>query len=257
MTTNYIEFTDLPVQIQKKLLERQAEQNDGLYRPEVFKNKINAGKASEGVDWSSTPEKDKFWRSVLMGDYDVFYSKYTKSAYVHFNDLPKCIQDKMVDRQAEQRNGIKDPRVFKNNITSGETEGGFHWGSTPEKHNFWSKVLRGDINHYYTLYPIDPPTLTLDELPKHTIKGLICEYTVFSEKYLSKLLGDDYEWKAPKEDVDSYIFLVQRLRLKAETIKVHDYHAHMQLVGAIKYMECSYADAMMILSCIGIGDENY
>ena len=76
-----------------------------------------------------------------------------------WKELPKEIQDKMLERQFKQK-GVSDPRDFKLNIY-----GGFDWSDTPEGMDFWFRVLRVDLGHFYTLYPKveDEPIKTTSE----------------------------------------------------------------------------------------------
>ncbi len=65
-----------------------------------------------------------------------------------WQDLPKEIQEKMLERQFEQT-GRRDARVFERLITDG-----FEWRSFPEGSDFWDTILIDDNpSHFYTLYP--------------------------------------------------------------------------------------------------------
>jgi hypothetical protein len=65
-----------------------------------------------------------------------------------WQDLPKEIQEKMLERQFEQK-GKRDASVFEECISNG-----FEWRSTPEDSFFWSTILiDNNISHFYTLYP--------------------------------------------------------------------------------------------------------
>ena len=69
-----------------------------------------------------------------------------------WNDLPKEIQEKMLERQGEQ-NGI-NPSVFEKSMCDSVGTGGFNWGETQEGWEFWAYVLNCD-NHdlFFEKYP--------------------------------------------------------------------------------------------------------
>lgn len=67
---------------------------------------------------------------------------------MEWQDLPKEIQEKMLERQFEQK-GKRDESEFIEIIT-----GGFLWSDSPEGNTYWSKILSdNNISHFYTLYP--------------------------------------------------------------------------------------------------------
>lgn len=68
-----------------------------------------------------------------------------------FKDLPKEIQEKMIERRYEQK-GDRDTTLFEKNV-----EYGFIWRYTSEGHNFWEKVIRKlDFNTFWAKYPPMP-----------------------------------------------------------------------------------------------------
>jgi hypothetical protein len=68
-----------------------------------------------------------------------------------WQDLPKEIQEKMLERQEEQT-GKRDASVFEKIITSAKAIGGIDWDETPENCYFWYEILINDnISHFYTI----------------------------------------------------------------------------------------------------------
>ena len=57
-----------------------------------------------------------------------------------WNDLPKEIQDLMLERQYEQT-GKKNPSIFEENLIANKYKGGFNWSGTLEESHIWSQVL--------------------------------------------------------------------------------------------------------------------
>ncbi len=69
-----------------------------------------------------------------------------------WNDLPKQIQNLMLERQFEAT-GRKDEHKFVINLLCGTEDGGFDWEKTIENHHFWYKILvNNEISHFYTVY---------------------------------------------------------------------------------------------------------
>ena len=79
---------------------------------------------------------------------------------MEWRDLPKDIQNLMLERQFEQT-GHKDPTVFEDDITMGTDDGGgFTWEHTIEGHQFWEDILdpySGKIDGFYEKYPKQKP----------------------------------------------------------------------------------------------------
>lgn len=75
-----------------------------------------------------------------------------------WEDLPKEIQEKMLDYQKEQ-SGKKNEDVFKRNIKAGgggddERTGGFSWNYTTEGFAFWNDILIHDkIYRFFEKHP--------------------------------------------------------------------------------------------------------
>ncbi len=70
-----------------------------------------------------------------------------------WQDLPKEIQEKMLERQFEQT-GKRDVSVFEKDLHSGVDQEGMSWNKTPEGSLFWCEILIDDnISHFYTIHP--------------------------------------------------------------------------------------------------------
>ena len=73
-----------------------------------------------------------------------------------WHELPREIQEKMLERQLEQA-GKMNPTIFEKHISASESSGGFDWDKTPEGGEFWDSILRfDDIDVFYALYPKSP-----------------------------------------------------------------------------------------------------
>lgn len=97
---------------------------------------------------------------------------------MEWQDLPKEIQEKMLERQFEQT-GKRDESEFIEIIT-----GGFLWSDSPEGNTYWSKILSDDnISHFYTLYPKqDYPKVMMVSNDPFTEKNKGEKRVVFMEK---------------------------------------------------------------------------
>lgn len=84
-----------------------------------------------------------------------------------FDDLPKEIQEKMLDHQEAQGNK-RDPEVFRKHLDMAKDGGGIDWSRTPERHKFWSYILfYGHLQTFYNRYPSPPHTA--QENPRPTV----------------------------------------------------------------------------------------
>ena len=73
-----------------------------------------------------------------------------------WHELPREIQEKMLERQLEQA-GKMNPTIFEKHISASESLGGFDWAGAPEGDQFWYGVLdRNRFDIFYTLYPKNP-----------------------------------------------------------------------------------------------------
>jgi len=72
---------------------------------------------------------------------------------ITWSDLPKEIQEKMLEHQSEQGNE-RDEKVFEDMLSQDSNRKGFNWCRSIEKHDFWSAIItNGEIERFYTLYP--------------------------------------------------------------------------------------------------------
>ena len=113
---------------------------------------------------------------------------------ITWNELPKEIQDKMLEHQVAQGNG-RNPEVFICNTTLNKKEKGFSWDVTPEGYGFWYKILNdNNINHFYTHYPkqIYPKVMMVSYYPiTNSNPGL--KRVVFMEKCSKYIAWSDVE----------------------------------------------------------------
>lgn len=84
-----IQFKDLPVEIQQRMLDEQVRQGNKR-DAEVFKEYTMAGIRGGGFTWSRTVEGYAFWEKIIHdGNFAVFYEKYPKR---HLNIIPLHIK---------------------------------------------------------------------------------------------------------------------------------------------------------------------
>lgn len=69
-----MKITNLPIEIQKVVFERQEEQGNAG----KFKENLSAGKIVGNFNWIETPERHSFWNKIDGGNFDDFYKKYPK-----------------------------------------------------------------------------------------------------------------------------------------------------------------------------------
>ena len=62
--------------------------------------------------------------------------------------FPIQVVEKMLERQVQQGNS-ENVRIFQNDSSAGEIQGGFTWDNTVEKHDFWYEVIH---NHKFELF---------------------------------------------------------------------------------------------------------
>lgn len=73
-----VQFKDLPVEIQNRMLDEQIRQRNPR-NAEVFEVNIFAGDSKGGFDWDESMEEYDFWEEILVsGDFTGFYEKYPK-----------------------------------------------------------------------------------------------------------------------------------------------------------------------------------
>jgi len=80
---------------------------------------------------------------------------------VKWSDLPKEIQERMLECQEEQGNK-RDSSVFERSISSDKHRGGFIWSNTSEGHEYWNGIL----NKYYDEEVSPIPEFTIEEAEK-------------------------------------------------------------------------------------------
>lgn len=71
------------------------------------------------------------------------------------SEFPIEVVQKMVERSTEQEKWFDDVGMatFQHHVSS-SGRGGFHWGSTPEGHSFWSRVIEGRrFDLFFDRYP--------------------------------------------------------------------------------------------------------
>lgn len=125
-----IQFNDLPIEIQQRMLDEQEKQ--GYPRnAKVFKEDV-----TEGFSWDRSVEGFDFWEEIIRnGNFAVFYEKYPKRPLkvipLHVKILnSKALLEEIAERLVtEWRNG---------GCMSGRVEvdwfeyGGFHWSTNAE-----------------------------------------------------------------------------------------------------------------------------
>src|SRR5690554_3838706 len=71
-------WSELPVEIQEKMLEHQ-ETQIGKRNESVFEKRILEDSEGMGFDWDRTQEGLDFWWEIIgLGEFDVFYERYLK-----------------------------------------------------------------------------------------------------------------------------------------------------------------------------------
>jgi hypothetical protein len=110
-----------------------------------------------GFLWTNTPEKGEFWYDINHGIYKVYYEKYGAKPSLSYQgdiaDFPSEIVEMMLQRQFEQT-GERDISVFVAERDACLSDGGFSWGSTPEKHYFWDVVISDKkFDVFFQKYP--------------------------------------------------------------------------------------------------------
>lgn len=71
-----------------------------------------------------------------------------------FKDLPKEIQNAMLDEQVRQGNK-RDRKVFENYTDCNVQAGGFSWANSREKYFFWSDIIHiGKTKVFFDRYPL-------------------------------------------------------------------------------------------------------
>lgn len=73
---------------------------------------------------------------------------------IKFNDLPKEIQNAMLDEQVRQGNK-RDRKVFERLPFANYENGGFEWVFAKDKYDFWSDIImNGNTKVFFDRYPL-------------------------------------------------------------------------------------------------------
>src|SRR5690554_5238425 len=73
-----IQFKDLPVEIQERMLDEQVRQGNPR-NAEVFEENASAGATVGGFYWTESAEGHIFWEEIILsGNFAIFYEKYPK-----------------------------------------------------------------------------------------------------------------------------------------------------------------------------------
>jgi hypothetical protein len=132
-----IQFKDLPVEIQQRMLDEQERQGNPR-NAEVFEKDIMAGaRAGAGFFWAESVEGYAFWEKIIMnGDFTVFYEKYPKRPLLKVIPLhvkilnSKTLLEEIAEKLVtEWRNG----GCLSGRVEVGWFEhSGFHWSASAE-----------------------------------------------------------------------------------------------------------------------------
>lgn len=83
---------------------------------------------------------------------------------ITWDELPIEIQHKILDYQEKQGNP-RNPNVFRHDIETGSTDGGFTWRDTEEGFSFWFNIFNmGEYDEFYELYPEKDILAKIDEI---------------------------------------------------------------------------------------------
>jgi len=157
-----------------------------------------------------------------------------------FNGVPKEIQEKMLERQAEQNDGVRNPDIFDRNICAGMVKLGFDWTDTAEGNEFWRNILIDkDFESFYALYPLDEKDKEHQEM---------LENQVFTDGYLLKLFGKYYAGKKHfVEGSEDETILLECLIKKSWGINIKDVKEHHDLAYLLKFLGFSGVECLHVL----------
>lgn len=99
-----IEFKDLPVEIQERMLDEQVRQGNPR-NAEVFEKGMYSTASDGGFLWDGSAEGHNFWRETIVdGNFAIFYEKYPKKTALNIIPLHiKIINSKeLLERIAEK-----------------------------------------------------------------------------------------------------------------------------------------------------------
>ena len=161
-----IQFKDLPVEIQERMLDEQVRQGNKR-DAKVFEVDTSAGGSDGGFVWEDSVEGYDFWEEIIRsGDFAVFYEKYPKRPalkviplhikVVDSKDLLEEIAEKLLMKWHDEGRPAKRVEIdwFE--------YGGFWWSANaeieaeykviqytydtpPESHCKWMSVIIGAI----------------------------------------------------------------------------------------------------------------
>ena len=141
---------------------------------------------------------------------------------MRWNQLPREIKEKMLERQAEQNEGFVDATVFIKDIEADKEEGGFNWCITPEENYFWHQVLHFvDFEHFYEKYPKKESVVVATETMKEEMtitEALEAGYTLCGR--------GDRRWECLTniQDLDASDFLEDDYYLAYKEGTVHTFN---------------------------------
>lgn len=130
-----LQFKDLPVEIQERMLDEQVRQGNKRDE-EVFEKDITALGGQGGFSWGRTDEGYAFWYEIIVnGNFDIFYEKYPKKTALNIIPLHIKILDskKLLAYIAEKllTNWYDEGQPAKVEIDWFEY-GGFYWCANAE-----------------------------------------------------------------------------------------------------------------------------
>ena len=130
-----IQFKDLPVEIQERMLDEQVRQGNKR-DAKVFEEYIMAGIRGGGFSWSRTVEGYIFWEKIIHdGNFAVFYDKYPKRPALtviplHIKILnSKALLEKIAEKLLNQWHDEGQPAKVEIDWFG---YGGFYWSANAE-----------------------------------------------------------------------------------------------------------------------------
>src|SRR5690554_1489884 len=126
-----IQFKNLPVEIQEKMLDEQERQGNPR-NAEVFEKNTKAGAIVGGFYWTDSVEGHDFWEEILLDDnFDLFYEKYPKRPALKVIPLHiKVLDSKGLLEDIAEKLIMKwhdEGRPSKNVEIDWFEHGGFYW----------------------------------------------------------------------------------------------------------------------------------
>jgi hypothetical protein len=79
---NEVTWDELPIEIQKRMLECQVEQGNNKDET-VFREYVWVGKHSGGFTWDKTDEGEDFWNDIIHNkNFNVFFERYPNNVII-------------------------------------------------------------------------------------------------------------------------------------------------------------------------------